>query len=177
MLKCHALETEVICVVNDNHCIDNIWCSFRDSLLQIATRNILNCPKKTKTKPWVSRHPSTNESLQNLPIRQSDVTISSMYKISWCVYCLQQSFVKQTQDSCKKATGVLHMLRCNLKKAATPQKLEPWPIRLFCRPVLEYATHVWSPHITKYAKPMGAINTLTPWTESARSQSNCNNTL
>lgn len=66
------------------------------------------------------------------------------------------SFDTHIQETCKKGTRILHMLMRNLKKARTKtRKLAYYTI---CRPILEYASPSWSPHLVKHIKSLEAIN-------------------
>ena len=56
----------------------------------------------------------------------------------------------------KKATNVLHLLIRSLKKANT--KTRETAYKSVCRPILEYATVVWSPHKQKLIKLLESIN-------------------
>ena len=66
------------------------------------------------------------------------------------------SFDKHIREICKKATRTLHMLMRNLKKAKTKTKTVSF--KTICRPILEYASHGWSPHLGKHIDVMEAIN-------------------
>lgn len=66
------------------------------------------------------------------------------------------SFDNHIKDMCKKATRTLHMLMRNLKRART--KTRTLAYKSICRPILEYASHIWSPHLIKHIKLIEAIN-------------------
>ena len=66
------------------------------------------------------------------------------------------SFDKHIQEICRKATNSLHMLMRNLKKARP--KTRTIAYKTICRPVLEYASHSWSPHKMKHIDTIEAIN-------------------
>ena len=57
---------------------------------------------------------------------------------------------------CKKANDTLHMLKRSLKRAQTLTRITAY--KSLCRPILEYATIVWSPHTDKLIKLIEAIN-------------------
>ena len=66
------------------------------------------------------------------------------------------SFATHLKEVGKKATNVLHLLMRSLKKANT--KTRETAYKSVCRPILEYATVVWSPHKQKLIKLLESIN-------------------
>ena len=66
------------------------------------------------------------------------------------------SFNHHILVTCGKATRILHMLMRNLKKATTKTRVTAY--KTLCRPILEYACHSWSPHLSKYKKLLESIN-------------------
>ena len=66
------------------------------------------------------------------------------------------SFATHVKEVGKKATNVLHLLMRSLKKANT--KTRETAYKSVCRPILEYATVVWSPHKQKLIKLLESIN-------------------
>ena len=68
----------------------------------------------------------------------------------------QLSFDKHIREICKKATQTLHMLMRNLKKARTKSRSICY--KCICRPILEYASQSWSPHLVKHIDTIEAIN-------------------
>ena len=66
------------------------------------------------------------------------------------------SFTTHVKEVCKKATNVLHLLMRSLKKANS--KTRETAYKSVCRPILEYATIIWSPHKQKLIKLLEAIN-------------------
>ena len=87
-----------------------------------------------------------NQPLQSVPhIKYLGITIDA-----------NLSFNKQVNDVCKKATGTLHMLMRNLKKART--KTRTIAYKTICRPILEYASHSWSPYLSKHVNQLESIN-------------------
>ena len=66
------------------------------------------------------------------------------------------SFDNHIQEISKKATNILHLLMRNLKKAKSKTKTIAY--KTICRPILEYASHVWSPHKQKHIKGLEALN-------------------
>lgn len=66
------------------------------------------------------------------------------------------SFEQHILVICKKATGVLHMLMRNLKKARTKTRAHAY--KTICRPILEFSTQVWSPHKLKDINNLEQIN-------------------
>ena len=66
------------------------------------------------------------------------------------------SFDRHIQMICKKATQTLHMLMRNLKKAKC--KTRSVAFKTICRPILEYASHCWSPYKKKHITSLETIN-------------------
>ena len=66
------------------------------------------------------------------------------------------TFNRHINETCKKATGTLHMLMRTLKKARL--RTRSLAYKTICRPILEYASQSWSPHMEKHNKSLEAIN-------------------
>ena len=66
------------------------------------------------------------------------------------------SFDQHIKKICSKANKSLHMLMRCLKKASPKTKSTAY--KTICRPILEFATHTWSPHKIKYIKQLEGIN-------------------
>lgn len=66
------------------------------------------------------------------------------------------SFEQHILNICKKANNILHMLMRNLKKAKP--KTRETAFKTICRPILEFATHSWSPYKLKLINFIENIN-------------------
>ena len=66
------------------------------------------------------------------------------------------TFDAHIKDICRKASNNLHMLMRSLKRAKTRTRITAY--KSICRPILEYATIVWSPHKQKMIKLLEAVN-------------------
>ena len=99
--------------------------------------------------PYSTTH--TNYTLNNIPLSHvSTIKYLGVHIDS------RLSFDAHIQETCKKATRILHMLMRNLKKARTRTRTLAY--NTICRPILEYASHCWSPHLAKHVSSLEAIN-------------------
>ena len=66
------------------------------------------------------------------------------------------SFKTHIVETCKKANRSLYMLMRSLKKAKTRTRTVAY--KTICRPILEYACHIWSPYQKKYIAQLENVN-------------------
>jgi hypothetical protein len=59
-------------------------------------------------------------------------------------------------DICQRASNTLNMLMRSLKRAR--QRTTTTAYKTLCRSIIEYATHIWSPHLAKFKKILENIN-------------------
>ena len=111
--------------------------------------NVLKCEHMR-----ISRMPSSD-----LPVyTMNDRPIASTSKVKYLgVYIDNKlSFDQHINHICGKATRTLHLLMRNLKKAKP--KTRKIAYITICRPILEYASQSWSPHLQKHIRLIENIN-------------------
>ena len=88
----------------------------------------------------------------------SSETIASVDSVKYLGVTIDErlSFNNHITEICSKANRALTMLMRNLKKAKRKTRILAY--KTICRPKLEYASQVWSPHLQKHINCIEAIN-------------------
>ena len=103
----------------------------------------------------VSRVGLDDDSLCTISMDQSPLTQVSHIKYLGVTIDYKLTFEQHMTSICKKASGVLHMLMRNLRRARP--KTRAFAYRSICRPILEYASQTWSPYKSKHIKMLEQI--------------------
>ena len=103
----------------------------------------------------ISRKP--NETL-NRNYSMSNKSLTSVDEINYLGVTIDNklSFNNHINNICKKASKTLFMLMRCLKKAKSKTRRTAY--YTICRPVLEFATHTWSPYKQKHIRQLEGIN-------------------
>ena len=112
--------------------------------------NIKKC-EQMSIKRAACNTPSTQYTMSGEPLSKTD-------KVEYLGVSIDDklSFDPHIRKICSKANRSLHMLMRCLKKAKP--KTRAVAFKTVCRPILEFATHTWSPHKVKHIKQIEGIN-------------------
>ena len=92
-----------------------------------------------------SKSPPHTYNMNHIPLKQV-----TAFKYLGVTFTDNLSFDTHVTNITRKANGILHMLIRTLHKTSTRTKTLAFTT--ICRPILEYASPVWSPHKTKLIK-------------------------
>lgn len=112
--------------------------------------NILKCEHMRIQRPNCHSIPT------NYTINNTNLSEVATIKYLGVYIDKRLSFDKHIHETCKRGTRILHMLMRSLKKARTKTKTIAY--NTICRPILEYASQTWSPHLVKHINLLEAIN-------------------
>lgn len=102
----------------------------------------------------VSRN--TNASSVSYTLDSKHISTVSQIKYLGIIIDHRLTFDSHIVAICGKATRILHMLMRSLKKAKTRTRVMAY--KTLCRPILEYASQSWSPHLVKHIKLLESVN-------------------
>ena len=113
--------------------------------------NVKKCEQLCIKRPAGSISPPTQYTMSGEPLS----SVEHVEYLGVTIDC-KLSFDQHIKKICSKANKSLHMLMRCLKKASP--KTKSVAFKTICRPILEFATHTWSPHKLKYIKQLEGIN-------------------
>ena len=125
-----------------------------DSLLSWAESNQMNFNVTKCEHARITRGqdtPSISYKMNDTPLK----TVNTFKYLGVNIDC-KLKFGVHIIEICRKASNILYMLMRSLKRAR--QRTRATAYKTLCRPILEYASHIWSPHLAKLKKVLENIN-------------------
>ena len=126
-----------------------------DNLVDWASNSQMRFNVKKCEQMSIKRAANTNANTQYL---MSGEPLSDTDQVEYLGVTIDNrlSFDHHVKKICSKANRSLHMLMRCLKKAKPKTRATAY--KTVCRPILEFATHTWSPHKVKLIKQIEGIN-------------------